>query len=142
MSLLIVILFLIGFISDLFLQWFAQWSEKTNYFRPFWQDYTPIGAAIIAGLITLIFGGLFFLIALGIFRVLGLNDKSIAFVFFSTALAFVLGYLIDIFTNRGDWLGSSFQLWYSKMGATDAGLWSGGLTFAFVAVIVSTLHIL
>lgn len=138
---LLISLFLIGFISDIILQILAQYSETIGYFQPFWQEYTPIGAAIIAGLITLIFGGLFFLLALTIFQYLGLNSKTWTFVIFSTALAFVLGFLIDVYTNRGDWLGSAFRLWYDQMGATYAGLWSGGLTFAFTAMFISTLYI-
>ena len=81
------------------------------------------------------------MLSIGIYNFFGLNVKSMSFVLFSTALAFVLGVIIDVLANRGDWLGPTFRKWYDTMGVTDAAMWSGGLTFAFTAFIASSSFI-
>jgi hypothetical protein len=131
----VVILFLIGFVSDLVLQAIGPSYPTINLFEPFWRKYGPIKAAAIAGLITLVFGGLFLIAAKLLYNFLNLQVDSWSFILFATALAFILGVVIDIYTNRGDWLGPEFRLWYDTMGETDAALWTGGLTFAFTVFV-------
>lgn len=139
--LIALVLFLTGFISDLIVQVAAGWSEQINLFRPYWDRYGTIGAAIIAGFISLIFGGLFLLLAIEIYRILDLQI-GYDFIFFSTALGFVLGYIGDVIVNRYNLFGPTLRKWYDGMGIEKAGLWSGGLTFAFIAFVASTVLVI
>ena len=131
-----LVLFLTGFFGDIGTQLVAKRSPTTNLFVPYWQKFGTFGAAIIAGGLTLIFGGLFFLIALELYNILKLSTKSWSFVLFATSLAFVLGVVADVITNYYNCI-PTLRLWYDTMGATNASLWSGGLTFAFVAFITA-----
>ena len=134
-TLLIIILFLIGFISDIFLQIFS----TKSLFKPFWKRYGSFVGAIIAGILTLIIGLMVIPISFEIFKFLKLSTTTWTFVLFSTALAFVMGVIIDVYTNRGDWLGPTLRLWYDTQGEDKAALWSGGLTFSFVVFIATVL---
>lgn len=135
-----LVLFLTGFIGDIGTQLVAKSQPTVNLFAPYWDRFGPFGAAVIAGGITLVFGGLFLLAAIAIYNALGLETKSWSFVFFATALAFVLGVIGDVITNRNNYI-PPLRLWYDQMGATNAAMWSGGLIFTFVAFITSVVYI-
>lgn len=141
----IIVLFLIGFIGDLILQGMAelppsiQILRDVRLYQPFWDDIGRFNAAIKAGMITFFFGGLFILIAYLIWRVLGLRTNTLSFILFATALAYCLGVILDVYTNRNNWLGPKFRVWYDGMGEERAAIWSGGFAFAitvFVALII------
>lgn len=131
-----IVLFLTGFLGDFGTRFVARYQPTVNLFEPFWREYGVMGAATFAGMLTLVFGGLFFLVALGIFRAFKLNDKSWAFIIFATAVGYILGMIGDVITNYTNAI-PSLRKWYDGMGATRAGMWSGGFTFAFTAFIAS-----
>lgn len=137
-AMLLVILFLVGFMSDLVVQQVGKHVYQVGLFEPFWQKYGPIGAAAIAGGITVLVGGIFLLISGMIYRYYDLEMKSWSFVLFSTALAYVLGTILDVWTNRGNWI-PSLRKWYDGMGEENASIWSGGLPFAFAVFVATTL---
>ena len=131
------VLFLTGFVGDIGTQLFAKVSPKAELFRDYWDEYGKFGAAVIAGLITLVFGGMMFLLALALYEyAFRLETKSWSFVLFATAVGFILGVVVDLLANREDWI-PSLRKWYSTVGDTEACLWSGGLTFAFVTFCTS-----
>ena len=135
-----LVLFLTGFFGDLATQLVSKYRPTASLFDPYWNQFGSIGAAVIAGGITLVFGGLFLLAAMAIFKALRLDTKSWSFVLFATALAFVFGVIGDVITNYTNAI-PSLRLWYDQMGATDAAMWSGGLTFALVAFVSSLFHL-
>ena len=150
---ILVILFLVGFFGDLILQGMArlppsnQILEDVRLYIPFWQEHGTMGAAVKAGFITLFYGGLFLLAAYLVWRyVLKLNPRGWPFIIFATAVAYCLGVVLDVYTNRGDWLGPSFRTWYDGMGEERATVWSGGFAFAvtsfatLVAIMYLTKH--
>ena len=136
-----IVLFAIGFVSDLTMQLIKNSFPRVALFDPYWQYYTPFPAAIIAGIITLVFGGLFLLMSIAIYKGLKLETKSLSFFLFSVSLAVVLGVILDVLTNYNNWLGYPLRKWYDTMGATDASLWSGALTFLFVSILATTVYI-
>jgi len=131
-----IVLFLVGFLGDLGTQLAARYIPRVGLFNPYWQRFGRLGAAVVAGGITLVFGGLFLLTAMAIYNALKLNTKSWSFVFFATALGFVFGVFADVIANRTNAI-PSLRMWYDQMGATDAAMWSGGLTFAVVLFAAS-----
>lgn len=141
----VIILFLIGFIGDFALQGMAQLPpclqilRDIKLYQPFWEDVGRFNAALKAGMITLVYGGAFILVAGLIWSLLGLRFNTLSFILFATALAYCLGVILDIFTNRNNWLGPEFRVWYDGMGEERAAIWSGGFAFAvtvFVALMI------
>lgn len=138
-----IVLFLSGFIGDIGTQIFAKFIHphgNASLFDDYWKSYGRIGAATTAGLITLVFGGLMFLLALSLyeygFQLDSTDSKGWTFVFFATCVGFILGMVADILTNRQNWI-PSLRSWYDGVGETTATLWSGGVTFAFVLFITA-----
>lgn len=131
-----VVLFLTGFLGDLGAQILARWSPKVELFRNYWSEYGSLRAAIIAGFITLLFGGLMFLLTLALFKKFLLDTRTWLFILFATCIGFVFGVVVDLAANRQDWI-PSLRNWYNGMGDVNAALWSGGLTFAFVMFVTS-----
>ena len=135
-----VLLFFIGFFGDLATQVVAKFSVLPKYFReinafsPFWEAHGPLLAAVIAGFITMFFGGIIYLTSVGVYNYFNLNTKGWSFILFSTMLGFVMGVIIDLIVNRNN-LIPTLRKWYTQMGDENAALWSGGLTFAFAAFV-------
>lgn len=129
-----VLLFFIGFFGDLATQVVAKFSVLTNLFSPFWEAHGPVVAAVIAGFITMFFGGIIYLTSIGVYNYFDLNTKGWSFILFSTMLGFAMGVVIDLIVNRNN-LIPTLRKWYTQMGDENAALWSGGLTFAFAAFV-------
>lgn len=131
------VLFLTGFIGDLGTQLLATVSPKAELFRDFWNTYGKFGAAVTAGLITFVFGGMMFLLALALYEYgFRLKAENWLFVLFATSIGFISGVAVDLIANKKDWI-PSLRKWYSTVGDIKASLLSGGLTFAFVIFVTS-----
>ncbi len=136
------VLFLIGFVGDIFTQFFAKFINphgSAALYNDFWSKYGRLGAAATAGLITLLFGGMMFILALALYEYglrLNSKDQGWTFILFATAIGFLFGVLLDILANRGNW-DPSMKKWYDGMGESGAAMWSGGLTFALVLFITA-----
>lgn len=137
---ILILLFLIGFISDIILQYLGTKNKKINLFKPYWDYYGKFNAAIVAGIISMVFGMFFLLISIGLYKLIYSSSVySLSFVIFSSIMAFILGIIFDILCNYNNWFGKIFRNWYDEMGVINASLWSGGLTFSFLNI--STLLI-
>lgn len=136
-----IALFLSGFIGDIGTQLFATKNNMASLFGDYWEKYGRLPAAAIAGLITLTIGGVILIISQMIYtsKLVGLKARGWPFVFFATAMGFILGFLMDLAVNRRRMI-PSLDTWYVGMGESDAALWSGGFAFAFV-LFVSTYFV-
>lgn len=131
------IMFFFGFFSDIILQKLSYFNRlhKINLFKPFWDYYGYFNAALIAGLISAIFGLLFLIFSIILFQQVfntSIYTSNLKFLLFSTFCAFLFGIFFDILCNINNWFGLIFRKWYDGMGIIKASLWSGGLTFGFL----------
>lgn len=138
---LLVILFLVGFISDLVTQQVAKRSSTVALLGPYWEKYTPIGAALIAGIITLGIGGFIIYVTMKFFDLLKLpinmtsGPEATLFILAASSFGFIIGMIADLATNRSPSFLPSLDLWYDNVGESFATLWTGGLAFSFTVFV-------
>jgi len=128
-----VILFLVGFVSDLILQK-TPGVPAIELLKPFWDQYGTYGSAALAGLTTLGAGLVVLTLSYLFFTVMGVQSNPWAYLLMTLAIAFVFGFFIDIMMNRDNWFGPSLRRWYDGMGEVNAAMW-GGLALVFTVGI-------
>lgn len=121
--------FLLAFGSDIILNYLSFNYGIVESLTPYFNNRSVIGAAFSAGL-TIVFALLINMLASHF--ILGFiipNDVNELIYF--CILAFVIGYIIDIYIYKQKVFGNSLDLFYKEVGA---GFW-GALAFLFTIVI-------
>jgi hypothetical protein len=127
--LFVFINFIIGFVSDIFLNYFSKQFKFLSSLKPYFKNQSVIKCAIDAGL-TIIFA--LFINMFISYYLLGFiipnNSKQLLYF---CILAFILGYILDIIIYKIKIFGNRLNTYYKKIGP---GFW-GASAFVFSIVI-------
>jgi len=139
----IIINFIISAVSDIILNFLSRSSIAKKYdlkiimsLNPYFKNKSIIQSAIYAG-ITIILALLVTIIiskSILSFYIPNNNNELLKFI----AIAFPLGYIVDIFIDKYKIFGNGLELYYKIAGS---GLW-GALAFVFSIIISYLISIL
>jgi hypothetical protein len=139
----IIINFIISAVSDIILNFLSRSSIAKKYdlkiimsLNPYFKNKSIIQSAIYAG-ITIILALLVTIIiskSILSFYIPNNNNELLKFI----AIAFPLGYIVDIFIDKYKIFGNELELYYKIAGS---GLW-GALAFVFSIIISYLISIL
>ena len=129
----LIIKFILGFISDGFLNLFSQKFKSFSSLKPYFKHYGTLPAMIYAGLTVMIVGLIMITFYAAITKQFGkltINVHSIYFLI----LSFLFGFIFDIIINKAGIFGNLLDKYYYAV--TDIGsAILGGLALLFTTFI-------